>query len=101
MRDLKADLEQVRDFRSGWGQSTSPEEAWEIGVAWEDFCQDKAELWLEQGIGEAERAEKAEALARELVQALEDVHPRAGVVKWIKRRRVLYKAKEVLGDGRE
>ena len=77
MRDLKADLEQIQNFRSKWRQSTSPEEARKIGVAWEDFCQDKAELWLEQGISEAERAEKAEELARELVSVLEVISRKA------------------------
>ena len=115
-RDLKADLEQVRNFRSKWRQSTSQEETWKIGVVWEGFCRDKAELWLEQGIGEAERAEKAEALARELVEVLRDSnsyiqhHIEYGHIPSPKGdnplllhtpgniRSVLTKAKEVLGD---
>ncbi len=35
MRDLKTDLEQIQNFRSKWRQSTSLEEAWGIGEAWE------------------------------------------------------------------
>ena len=74
MRDLKADLEQVRNFRSKWRQSSSLEEAWDIGVAWEHFCREKAELWeelwLDQALAEKERADKAEALVRELVEVL-------------------------------
>ena len=70
-RDLKADLEQVRNFRSRWRQSTSPEEDWKIGVVLEDFCRDKAELWLEQGVVELERAEQLESLVRELAEALQ------------------------------
>lgn len=104
MRDLKADLEQVRNFRSKWRQSTSPEEARKIGVAWEAFCQDKAELWLEQALAEKERADKAEALARELVEALEEaiwlLEGYTGRHEDIERlKKELVKAKEVLGDG--
>ena len=72
-RDLKADLEQVRNFHSRWRQSTSPEEDWKIGVLLEDFCRDKAELWLEQALAEKERADKAESLARELVGVIDDL----------------------------
>ena len=102
-RDLKADLEQVRNFRSKWRQSTSPEEDWKIGVVLEDFCRDKAELWLDQALAEKERADKAEALARELVGVIDDlcrqinqVTFRCGLDKqmW----EVYRTAKEVLGD---
>jgi predicted nucleotidyltransferase len=72
-RDLKADLEQVRNFRSRLRQSISPEEDWKIGVVLEDFCRDKAELWLDQALAEKERADKAEALARELVGVIDDL----------------------------
>jgi hypothetical protein len=37
----------------------------------EDFCRDKAELWLEQGVVELERAEQLESLVRELAEALQ------------------------------
>jgi hypothetical protein len=70
-RDLKADLEQIQNFRSKWRQSTSLEEDWKIGVVLEDFCRDKAELWLEQGVVELERAEQLESLVRELAEALQ------------------------------
>ena len=77
MRDLKADSEQIQNFRSKWRQSTSLEEAWDIGEAWECFCREKAELWeelwLDQALAEKERADKAEALARELVAALRGI----------------------------
>ena len=104
-RDLKADLEQVRNFRSRWRQSTSPEEDWKIGVVLEDFCRDKAELWLDQALAEKERADKAEALARELVAALERATPRylAGrpeldLSAFLSAKWLLKKAKEVLSD---
>ena len=70
-RDLKADLEQIRNFRSMWRQSTSPEEDWKIGVLLEDFCRDKAELWLEQALAEKERADKLESLVRDVERVLE------------------------------
>ena len=104
-RDLKADLKFCdRAIQGPWRQSTSPEEAWDIGVAWECFCREKAELWeelwLDQALAEKERADKAEALARELADMLgrvtpleldlELVHEAYGLLK---------KAKEVLGDG--
>jgi hypothetical protein len=110
-RDLKADLEQVRNFRSMWRQSTSPEEDWKIGVLLEDFCRDKAELWLEQALAEKERADKAEALARELVAALQRISEildnatcrcRCGFCEYFNAQKradkALAKAKEVLGD---
>jgi hypothetical protein len=91
MRDLKADL--------AWLNSPSRQDGkWVDALSLDQYleeCNEIAEI-CEHAL---ERAIKAEALARDLVEALEDVHPRAGVVKWIKRRRVLYKAKEVLGDG--
>ena len=106
-RDLKADLEQVRNFRSRWRQSTSPEEDWKIGVVLEDFCRDKAELWLDQALAEKERADKAEALARELVDMLGRVTPcylegRLGIDldAVYEVNGLLKKAKEVLGDDR-
>ena len=40
-RDLKADLEQVRNFRSRLRQSISPEEDWKIGVYWRTFAETK------------------------------------------------------------
>ena len=114
-RDLKADSEQIQNFRSKWRQSSSPEEAWDIGVAWEHFCREKAELWaelwLDQALAEKERADKAEALARELVAALQGVSGmldyatgecRCGVCEYcnVQKRadKALTKAKEVLGD---
>ena len=125
-RDLKADLEQVRNFRSRLRQSTSPEEAWKIGVVWEDFCRDKAELWLEQGVVELERSEQLESLVRELAEALQLYEnweaklimddslwqsasglPFITQEVWddlvavqVERNKVLHKAKEVLGDDR-
>ena len=125
-RDLKADLEQVRNFRSRLRQSTSPEEAWKIGVVWEDFCRDKAELWLEQGVVELERSEQLESLVRELAEALQlyenweaklimddSLWQSASGLPFItqevwddlvavqaERNKVLHKAKEVLGNDR-
>ena len=112
MRDLKADSEQIQNFRSKWRQSTSLEEAWDIGVAWEHFCREKAELWaelwLDQALAEKERADKAEALARELVEAagalVDDLEwsdkVYASWPPYVQRVEVLLaKAKEVLGDG--
>jgi hypothetical protein len=98
-RDLKADLEQVRNFRSRWRQSTSPEEAWEIGVVLEDFCRDKAELWLDQALAEKERADKAEALARELVGVIDDLCRQINQCGLDEQMWEVYRtAKEVLGD---
>ncbi len=114
-RDLKADSEQIQNFRSKWRQSTSLEEAWDIGVAWECFCREKAELWaelwLDQALAEKERADKAEALARELVDALRGISEildnatcrcRCGFCEYFKAQKIaeksLAKAKEVLGD---
>ena len=86
-RDLKADLEQVRNFRSKWRQSTSLEEAWDIGVAWEHFCREKAELWaelwLDQALAEKERADKAEALVRELVELLKEADNLIGLASYL------------------
>ena len=127
-RDLKADSEQIQNFRSKWRQSSSPEEAWDIGVAWECFCREKAELWeelwLDQALAEKERADKAEALVRELVEVLslyekweadllmdhslwqspsglpfitQEVWDDLVAVQ-TERNKVLHKAKEVLGD---
>ncbi len=114
MRDLKADSEQIQNFRSKWRQSTSLEEAWDIGEEWECFCREKAELWeelwLDQALAEKERANKAEALARELVAALQGVSGmldyatrrcRCGVCEYCNAQKradkALAKAKEVLG----
>jgi hypothetical protein len=104
-RDLKADLEQIQNFRSKWRQSTSLEEAWDIGVAWEYFWREKAELWLDQALAEKERADKAEALARELVEALKKATVRylgggleADLSAFLSAKRLLERAKEVLGD---
>jgi hypothetical protein len=109
-RDLKADSEQIQNFRSKWRQSSSLEEAWDIGVAWEHFCREKAELWaelwLDQALAEKERADKAEALARELVEALEEalllttifMHTDESELMKTECEMVLAKAKEVLGD---
>jgi hypothetical protein len=119
MRDLKADSEQIQNFRCKWRQSTSLEEAWDIGVAWECFCREKAELWeelwLDQALAEKERADKAEALARELVEALKHIERLAELARRRSRypgavmsygaeirlavEGALEKAKEVLGDG--
>ena len=91
-RDLKADLELCKQMESNWGKvGTKP---WLPEEIYGNFAHVAREGWPHA----IERAIKAEALARDLVKALKDVHPRAGVVKWIKRLRVLYKAKEVLGD---
>ena len=114
MRDLKADSEQIQNLRSKWRQSTSLEEAWDIGVAWECFCREKAELWLDQALAEKERADKAEALARELVEALKHIERLAELARSRSRypgavmscgaeirlavEGALEKAKEVLGD---
>jgi hypothetical protein len=98
-RDLKADLEQVRNFRSRWRQSTSPEEDWKIGVVLEDFCRDKAELWLDQALAEKERADKAEALARELVGVIDDLCRQINQCGLDEQMWEVYRtAKEVLGD---
>ena len=98
-RDLKADLEQVRNFRSRWRQSTSPEEDWKIGVVLEDFCRDKAELWLDQALAEKERADKAEALARALVGVIDDLCRQINQCGLDEQMWEVYRtAKEVLGD---
>ena len=98
-RDLKADLEQVRNFRSRWRQSTSPEEDWKIGVVLEDFCRDKAELWLEQALAEKERADKYESLARELVGVIDDLCRQINQCGLDEQMWEVYRtAKEVLGD---
>ena len=104
-RNLKADLEAIRNFRSKWRQSTSVGEAWDIGVAWEYFCREKAELWLDQALAEKERADKYEALAWELVETLEifdtvniDASLKERIEDAKKARAVLVKAKEVLGN---
>ena len=103
MRDLKADSEQIQNFRCKWRQSTSLEEAWDIGVAWECFCREKAELWeelwLDQALAEKERADKAEALARELADMLRRVTPLEFDLELVHEAYgLLKKAKEVLGD---
>jgi len=82
-RDLKADLKQVRNFRSKWGQSTSQEDTWRIGVAWEYFCRRNAELWLEQALAEKERAGKAEALVQELVELLKEADNLIGLASYL------------------
>ena len=98
-RDLKADLEQVRNFRSRLRQSISPEEDWKIGVVLEDFCRDKAELWLDQALAEKERADKAEALARELVGVIDDLCRQINQCGLDEQMWEVYRtAKEVLGD---
>ena len=100
-RDLKADLEQVRNFRSRWRQSTSPEEDWKIGVVLEDFCRDKAELWLEQALAEKERADKYESLARELVGVIDDLCRQINQCGLDEQMWAVYRtAKEVLGNDR-
>ena len=98
-RDLKADLEQVRNFHSRWRQSTSPEEDWKIGVLLEDFCRDKAELWLEQALAEKERADKYESLARKLVVVIDDLCRQINQCGFDEQMWEVYKkAKEMLGD---
>ncbi len=98
-RDLKADLEQVRNFRSRWRQSTSPEEDWKIGVVLEDFCRDKAELWLEQALAEKERADKYESLVQELVGVIDDLCRQINQCGLDEQMWEVYRtAKEVLGD---
>lgn len=102
-RDLKADSEQIQNFRSKWRQSTSLEEAWDIGVAWEHFCREKAELWaelwLDQALAEKERADKAEALARELVGVIDDLRRQISQCGLDEQMWEVYRtAKEVLGD---
>ena len=100
-RDLKADLEQVRNFRSRLRQSISPEEDWKIGVVLEDFCRDKAELWLDQALAEKERADKAEALARELVGVIDDLCRQINQCGLDEQMWEVYRtAKEVLGNDR-
>ncbi len=100
MRDLEADLKQVRNFRSKWGQSTSQEDTWRIGVAWEYFCRRNAELWLEQALAEKERADKYEGLVRELVEDLEscqivldDISGSRDIATW----KLIARTKEVPG----
>ena len=98
-RDLKADLEQVRNFRSRWRQSTLPVEDWKTGVASEDFCRDNAELWLDQALAEKERADKAEALALELVGVTDDLCRQINQCGLDEQMWEVYRtAKEVLGD---
>ena len=98
-RDLKADLEQVRNFRSRWRQSTSPEEDWKIGVVLEDFCRDKAELWLEQALAEKERADKYESLMRKLVGVIDDLCRQINQCGFDEQMWEVYKkAKGMLGD---
>ena len=98
-RDLKADLEQVRNFHSRWRQSTSPEEDWKIGVLLEDFCRDKAELWLEQALAEKERADKYESLMWKLVGVIDDLCRQINQCGLDEHMWEVYKtAKEVLGD---
>ena len=98
-RDLKADLEQVRNFHSRWRQSTSPEEDWKIGVLLEDFCRDKAELWLEQALAEKERADKYESLMRKLVEVIDDLCRQINQCGFDEQMWEVYKkAKEMLGD---
>ena len=100
-RDLKADLEQVRNFRSRLRQSISPEEDWKIGVVLEDFCRDKAELWLDQALAEKERADKAETLARELVGVIDDLCRQINQCGLDEQMWEVYRtAKEVLGNDR-
>jgi hypothetical protein len=98
-RDLKADLEQIRNFHSRWRQSTSPEEDWKIGVVLENFCQDKAELWLEQALAEKERADKYEFLMRKLVGVIDDLCRQINQCGFDEQMWEVYrKAKEALGD---
>jgi hypothetical protein len=98
-RDLKADLEQIRNFHSKWRQSTSPEEDWKIGVLLEDFCRDKAELWLEQALAEKERADKYESLMRELVGVIDDLCRQINQCGFDEQMWEVYKkAKGMLGD---
>jgi len=98
-RDLKADLEQIRNFRSMWRQSTSPEEDWKIGVLLEDFCRDKAELWLEQALAEKERADKYESLMRKLVGVIDDLCRQINQCGFDEQMWEVYKkAKGMLGD---
>ena len=118
---MKADLKFCdRATQGPWRQSTSPE--------WEYFCREKAELWaelwLDQALAEKERADKAEALCRELVEVLKKheqweadfiLDDKAWATvnglpqftqelydAWLEfqtvRNKVLVKAKEVLGD---
>ena len=98
-RDLKADLEQIQNFRSKWRQSTSLEEAWDIGVVLEDFCRDKAELWLEQALAEKERADKYESLMRKLVGVIDDLCRQINQCGFDEQMWEVYKkVKEMLGD---
>ena len=98
-RDLKADLKQIRNFHSRWRQSTSPEEDWKIGVVLENFCRDKAELWLEQALAEKERADKYESLMRKLMGVIDDLCRQINQCGFDEQMWEVYKkAKEALGD---
>ena len=67
----------------------------------EDFCRDKAELWLEQALAEKERADKAEALVRELVGVIDDLCRQINQCGLDEQMWEVYRtAKEVLGNDR-
>lgn len=93
MRDLKADLEELHSLM----QSADD---WEN---MQNFIRAFGDEWLNQALAEKERADKAEALARELVEALEEavwfLEGYTGRHEDIERlKKELIKAKEVLGD---
>lgn len=90
-------------FRGKAEPVTSPEEAWDIGEAWEHFCREKAELWaelwLDQALAEKERADKAEALVRELVGVIDELCRQINECGFDGEMWDVYqRAKEVLGD---
>jgi hypothetical protein len=89
MRDLKADLEEL--------ESLKEDDVHFMSIVC--FIENNAEKWLEQGVSEAERAEKAEALARELADMLGRVTPLEFDLELVHEAYgLLKKAKEVLGD---
>mgnify|MGYP000845315786 CR=1 FL=1 len=104
MRDLKADLSRLDKLGHVCMEMNYEE--------YEQFVQTYHRDWLKRAVHEQKRADKAEALAQELVAALQGVSGmldygtgecRCGVCEYcnVQKRadKALTKAKKVLGDG--
>ena len=56
-RDPQADLNKIQNYRRDWLRTKTPEDSLRILEEWNNFCRDKAELWLEQCIVQTKKTD--------------------------------------------